>query len=104
VLPETILHSLELFHAIHTLRFGFRVDETRKGGFEVLSTWSICHTSEALFVSISRVRNGQGWETYWTIPVDFTGFLVESSLWSLLLLSLGRLLFKDGRCRCSGSG
>jgi hypothetical protein len=37
--------------------------------------------------------------TYWTIPVDLPGLLVESSLWSFLrFLGLGRFLLDYARC------
>jgi hypothetical protein len=37
--------------------------------------------------------------TYWAIPVDLPGLLVESSLWSFLrFLGLGRFLLDYTRC------
>lgn len=60
VFSETVLHVLELFDAIHSLWLGFGVDEAREGRFEVFTTWSVGHSTEALrvesamYISLSR--------------------------------------------------
>jgi hypothetical protein len=55
--PETILHRLELFDAIHSLGFLVAVYETGKGGLEVFTAGALGHPAEAL-----RSRGGfEGW-------------------------------------------
>jgi hypothetical protein len=46
--PETILHRLELFDAIHSLGFLVAVYETGKGGLEVFTAGALGHPAEAL--------------------------------------------------------
>jgi hypothetical protein len=53
--PETILHRLELFDAIHALGFLVAVYETGKGGLEVFTAGALGHPAEAL-----RSRGGFG--------------------------------------------
>jgi hypothetical protein len=51
--PETILHRLELFDAIHSLGFLVAVNETGKGGLEVFTARALGHPAEALWNSKS---------------------------------------------------
>lgn len=53
--PETILHRLEFFDAIHSLGFLVAVYETGKGGLEVFTAGALGHPAEAL-----RSRGGFG--------------------------------------------
>lgn len=46
--PETVLHRLELFDAIHPLGFLVAVYETGKGGLEVFTAGALGHPAEAL--------------------------------------------------------
>jgi hypothetical protein len=62
--PETILHRLELFDAIHALGFLVAVYETGKGGLEVFTAGALGHPAEALssrggFGSWSRSERGK---------------------------------------------
>ena len=51
--PETVLHGLELLDAVHPLGLLLAEDEARKGGFELFSTRSLCHTPEALHIGVN---------------------------------------------------
>jgi hypothetical protein len=57
---ETILHILKLFHAVNPFWFGFGVDKTRKGGSEMWTTRTVCHSTKT-----------------WAIPVDFPSHWVK---------------------------
>ena len=62
MLPEAILHGLELLHAINTLGLLFREHKTRESLPELHPAGSVSHSPQAR-----------------TIPIDFSSFGVVSS-------------------------
>ena len=63
MLPEAILHGLEIVDALHPLGIFLREDKAAECGFELLSACSVCHPAET-----------------GTVPVDLAGLFVESAL------------------------
>ena len=59
--PKTVLHRFKLFYAVYTLRFFFRVNETRKCLAELRTTGSVSHPSQTR-----------------TIPVNFARYRIKS--------------------------
>src|SRR6266850_7051597 len=58
VLPEAILHRLELFDTVNSLGFLLRKYETRKCLAELHTAGTMCHPTEARTVPIDFPRDG----------------------------------------------
>ena len=52
MLPEALLHGLELLHAVDALRLRFREDEARKCFTELHPARAMCHTTKARAVPV----------------------------------------------------
>ena len=82
MLPEAILHSLELLHAVNTLGLLFREYETRKSLPELHTAGSMCHSPQTrtipVYFSSFGIISSRPWLRFTRLSLRFVTLLLRS--------------------------